>query len=111
LFERAIGPTKIAPAEVTTDQAPVDPAVLEDRRPAARHCTDQDANNRVEGDHGRPKARLGPVRGLKQDRGARVVLAGHAFVQNLRRGHYELAVDEPTNQRVAVAFDELVLAI
>jgi IS6 family transposase len=29
-FERAIGTTKIAPAWVTTDQAPVYPAVLED---------------------------------------------------------------------------------
>jgi hypothetical protein len=40
-----------------------------------------------------------------------VVIAGHAFVQDLRRGHYELAVEEPTNRRVAVAFDELALAI
>jgi transposase, IS6 family len=40
-----------------------------------------------------------------------VVIAGHAFVQNLRRGHYELAVEAPTNRRVAVAFDELVVAI
>jgi transposase, IS6 family len=40
-----------------------------------------------------------------------LVIVGHAFVQNLRRGHYELAVEEPTNRRVAVAFDELVLAI
>jgi transposase, IS6 family len=51
------------------------------------------------------------MRGRKQDRSARVIVAGHAFVQNLRRGHYELAVEEPTNRRVAVAFDELVLAI
>jgi IS6 family transposase len=51
------------------------------------------------------------MRGLKQDRRARVIIAGHAFVQNLRRGHDELAVEEPTNRRVAVAFDELVLAI
>jgi transposase, IS6 family len=62
-------------------------------------------------DHGRLKARLGPMRGLNQGRSARVVIAGHAFVQNLRRGHDELAVQEPTNRRVAVAFDELVLAI
>jgi hypothetical protein len=39
------------------------------------------------------------MRGLKQDRDAGVVIAGHAFVQNLRRGHYELAVDEPANRR------------
>jgi transposase, IS6 family len=87
------------------------PAVLEDLLPAAWHRTDQYANNRVECDHGKLKARLRPMRGLKQDRSARVVIAGHAFVQNLRRGHYELAVQEPTNRRVAVAFDELVLAI
>jgi hypothetical protein len=40
-----------------------------------------------------------------------VIIAGQALVPNLRRGHYELAVEEPTNRRVAVAFDELVLAI
>jgi hypothetical protein len=32
------------------------------------------------------------MRGLKQDRSARVVIAGHGFVQDLRRGHDELAV-------------------
>jgi transposase-like protein len=110
-FERAMGATKVTPIEVTTDQAPVDPAVLEELLPAAWHRIEQYANNRVECDHGRLKARLRPMRGLKQDRRARVVIAGHAFVQNLRRGQYELAVEEPTNRRVAVAFDELVLAI
>jgi hypothetical protein len=40
-----------------------------------------------------------------------VIIAGHGFVQNLRRGHYELAVVEPVNRRVAIAFNELVLAI
>ena len=110
-FERAIGTTKIAPAEVTTDQAPVYPAVLEELVPAAWHRTDRYANNRVECDHGRLKARLGPMRGLKQDRSARVIIAGHAFVQNLRRGHYELAVEKPANRRLAIAFDELTMAI
>jgi transposase, IS6 family len=51
------------------------------------------------------------MRGLKQDRSARIVIAGHAFVQNVRRGYYELAVEEPASRRVAVAFDELALAI
>jgi hypothetical protein len=45
------------------------------------------------------KARLRPMRGLKQDRSARVVIAGYAFIQHLRRGHYELAVEEPTSRR------------
>jgi IS6 family transposase len=44
-------------------------------------------------DHGRLKARLRPMRGLKRLRSARVICAGHAFVQNLRRGHYELGLD------------------
>jgi hypothetical protein len=51
------------------------------------------------------------MRGLQQDRSARVIIAGHALVQNVRRGHYELAVEEPANQRVAVAFDDLAMAI
>jgi transposase, IS6 family len=110
-FERAIDATKVAPAEVTTDQASVYLVVLVELLPAPWHRTDRYANNRVECDHGRLKARLRPMRGLKQDRRSRVIIAGHAFVQNVRRGHYELAVDEPANRRVAVAFDELALAI
>jgi IS6 family transposase len=110
-FERAIATTKVAPVEVVTDRAATYPVVLDELLPAAWHRTEQYADNRVECDHGRLKARLRPMRGLKQDRSARVIIAGHALVQNLRRGHYELAVEEPTNRRVAVAFDELVLAV
>jgi transposase, IS6 family len=110
-FERAIGATKITPVEVVTDQAPVYLAVLEEFLPAAWHRTEQYANNRVEADHGRLKARLRPMRGLKQDRSARVIIAGHAFIQNIRRGHYELAVEAPVNRRVAAAFDELALVV
>jgi transposase-like protein len=59
-FQQAIGATKVRPVEVTTDKAPVYPGVLEALVPAALHCTDQYANNRVECDHGRLKARLRP---------------------------------------------------
>jgi transposase-like protein len=110
-FKQAIGATKVTPAEVVTDRAPVYPSVLEALLPAAWHRTDQYANNRVEADHGRLKARLRPMRGLKQDRSVRVIVAGYAFVQNLRRGHYELAVEEPANRRLTVAFDELAMVI
>jgi transposase-like protein len=110
-FEQALGATKVTPAEVTTDRAPIYPIVLEDLLPTAWHRTDRYANNRLECDHGRLKARLRPMRGLKQDRSTRVIIAGHAFVQNLRRGHYELAAEEPAIRRLAVAFDELALAI
>jgi transposase, IS6 family len=70
-FERAIGTTSVAPVEVVTDQAATYPAVLEELLPTAWHRTDQYANNRVEADHGRLKARLRPMRGLKQDRSVR----------------------------------------
>jgi IS6 family transposase len=39
--------------------------VLEELLPATWHCTDQYAHNRLETDHGRVKARLRPMRGLK----------------------------------------------
>ena len=110
-LERAIGVTKVMPVEITSDQAPVYPAVLEELVPAAWHRTDRYGNNRVECDHGRLKARLRPMRGLKHDRSARVILAEHAFVQNIRSGHYELAVEEPATRRMAVAFDELAMTI
>jgi transposase-like protein len=110
-FKQAIDATRVRPVEVTTDKAPVYPGVLEALLPVAWHRTDQYANNGIECDHSRLKARLRPMRGLKQDRSARVVIAGHGFVQNLRRGHYELAVDEPAARRLAVAFDELAVAI
>jgi transposase-like protein len=110
-FQCAIGTMRVEPVEVVTDHAPVYPAVLEELLPVAWHRTDRYANNDIEADHGRLKARLHPMRGLKQDRNARIVIAGHGFVQNLRRGHYELAVEEPVARRLAVAFDELALAI
>jgi len=47
------------------------------------------------------------MRGLKHPRSARTVAAGHAFVQNLRRGHYELTAELPVHDRVRVAFAQL----
>jgi transposase, IS6 family len=41
----------------------------------------------------------------------RVVVAGHAFVQNLRRGHYNLGLDSPPATRLAAAFTELARAV
>ena len=51
------------------------------------------------------------MRGLKTDRNAAVIAAGHAFIQNLRRGHYELGGDETPKHRLAAAFDELARTI
>jgi IS6 family transposase len=57
------------------------------------------------------KARLRPVRGLKRHRSARILAAGHAFVQNLRRGHYDIATEVPSPHRLRAAFDDLALTI
>jgi transposase, IS6 family len=97
------------PTEVTTDRAQAYPRVLDELLPAACHVLEKYPNNPIEADHGRLKSRLRPMRGLKQLRCARVISAGHAFIQNLRRGHDELGVEEPL--RVAAAFDKLALAI
>ncbi len=52
------------------------------------------------------------MRGLRTDRTATVVIRGHAFIQNLRRGHYELGVEARHYLlRVAAAFDEITSAI
>jgi transposase-like protein len=99
------------PAEVTTDRAPVYPRVLDELIPSALHTVEQYANNPVEADHGRLKARLRPMRGLKRHRSARILAAGHAFVQNLRRGHYDIATEASSRHRLRVAFDDLALAI
>ena len=99
------------PAEVTTDRAPSYPRVLDELIPTALHTVEQYANNPVEADHGRLKARLRPMRGLKRHRSARILAAGHAFVQNLRRGHYDIATKVPSCHRLHVAFNDLAFAI
>ena len=85
--------------------------VVTELLPAALHDTTQYANNRVEADHGRLKARHRPMRGLKRDRTASIAIRGHAFIQNLRRGHYELGMDARPGLTLAAAFDELALVV
>jgi transposase, IS6 family len=109
-FIRALRGVTI-PAGVTTDRAPACPRVLDELLPSALHTVERYANNPVETDHGRLKARLRPMRGLKRHRSARILATGHAFVQNLRRGHYELATDVAARHRLRAAFDQLVMAI
>jgi hypothetical protein len=51
------------------------------------------------------------MRGLQTDRTAQVVIAGHAFVQNLRRGHYDIELGTAPATRLAAAFNELAGAV
>jgi hypothetical protein len=54
---------------------------------------------------------LGQMRGLKRLRSARMISSGHAFVQNIRRGHDELSVQLDPQHRLPAALAELALAI
>jgi transposase-like protein len=95
------------PSEVVTDRAWTLLAIINELIPGAFHDTEQSANNRIEADHGRLKSRLRPMRGLKRDHTARVIMRGHALMQNIRRGHYELGIETRPCRRVAGAFSEL----
>jgi transposase-like protein len=110
-FHRALHLLRVRPSEVVTDKAPTYPRVLDELLPAAWHHVEQYENNPIEADHSRLKHRLRPMRGLRTDRTAEVVISRIAFVQNLRRGHYELGVDTKPALRVAASFTELALAI
>jgi hypothetical protein len=74
--------------------------VLDELAPAAAHLTEQYGNNRIEADHGRLKARLRPMRGLKRLRSAaRIFLidapTGEPLVAAGRGGIGILNSDQP----------------
>jgi hypothetical protein len=51
------------------------------------------------------------MRGLQTDQTAQVVISGHAFMQNVRCGHYHPALDTPPATRLATALTELARAL
>jgi hypothetical protein len=51
------------------------------------------------------------MRGLRTDRTAEVIIAGHAFVHNLRRDHYDVALDTSPATRLTATITELARAI
>ena len=96
---------------MTTDRAASYPGVLDEFLPEVQPVAVRSANNRVEADHGRLKARLRPTRGLKRVGSVQNISAGHAFVQNLRRGHYDLATETGGHLRLAAVSTELGQAV
>ncbi len=79
-FSSAMAVTQPEPVEIITDRAYACVRVIEEVVPVAWHHVERYVNNPIECDHGRLKARLRPMRGLKRPRCARVIVAGHAFV-------------------------------
>ena len=51
------------------------------------------------------------MRGPKRLACARSIAAGHAFVPNLRRGHYAITAVRAVHDRVRAAFDELAACL
>ena len=79
--------------------------------PDAWHVVEQYANNPIEADHGRLKARNPTDARFERLRCAQVVCSGRALIQNLRRGHYELGLDAEPGRRLEAIFTELALTI
>jgi len=75
------------------------PRLFDELIPAAPHITEQYANNSVEADHGRLKARLRPMRGLHTFRSARNLTAACLYTH------------APPQHRLRAAFDQLVPVI
>lgn len=93
------------PGEVVTDRAWTMLAVVDELMPTV--FTTPSSTRTIGSRRSRPaQSRLRPMRGRKRDGNARVIIRGHAFMQNLRRGHYELGAGARTHRRVA-AFTEL----
>ena len=72
------------PGTVVTDRAAALAHVIAELTPAVKHNAEQYANNRIECDHGSLKARLRPMRGMKTNQTASVIIRGRAFIQNIR---------------------------
>jgi IS6 family transposase len=108
-FARALahGP---APIDVTTDRAPVYPRVVEDAAPGARQVVERYETNRVEADHGRLKARLRPMRGVKTVQSCRSSPRDTPSCRTCA-AHYEHTVDVAVHDRVRVAFTELAISL
>jgi hypothetical protein len=85
------------------------PQVLDQGR--VQQLTSAAANPRSVIDSFAVPGRRSPMRGLKRHRSARILAAGHALVQDLRRGHFELATDVRGRHRLREAFDQLAMTI
>jgi transposase, IS6 family len=110
-FRRAIDETGVTPTRVTTDKAKCYPPALRAVLPDVEHRTSKYLNNGMERDHGHLKQRFYPMRGFKQATSADTFSRGHALIQNLRNGFYDLTVMVPRVLRLATAWPQLAQAI
>jgi transposase-like protein len=109
-LRRALATPTGTPGEVVAAAVAVHPRMPGEPVASAGHPVERHANP-VETDHRRLQHRLRTMHGPRTDKAAQNVIAGHAFGQNLRRGHHELGFHARSMLRVAAAFTELTQAI
>ena len=86
------------PVEIVTDRAPALLAVVEELMPArftTRSSTRTTGSNATTADSRRDSVRCADSNATIR----REVMRGHAFMQNIRRGHYELGIDAGPSAR------------
>ena len=99
------------PVEVVTDRAPALRAAIEGLMPGrvSQHRAVREQPHRM---RPRPTQSPAPSDARTQTRpSARVIIRGHALMQNIRRGHYELGIDARHHRRIEAAFTELARTI
>ena len=100
----------VIPVEVTTDRAPAYPRVMDELIPSS--CTPWSDTPTTQS----RQITGGSKPGSGQCAGEAATLSadsrrGHAFVQNLRRGHYDIATHVSARHQLRTAFDELAVTI
>jgi transposase, IS6 family len=109
-FSRALA-SGSAPVEVVTDRAP---AYLRSSTSWSRR---RSHHRPVREQRGRVRPRPPESQDPTDARPQAIPISSHArrrscfLVQNLRRGHYDIATDLPARDRLAAAFNELILAL
>ncbi len=107
-FNKALRVTDGQVEWVTTDGDKALRKVVRGELGDVGHCTQRYANNRIEGDHSHLRARWRPMRGVKTDETAQIVIEGIGFVQNISRGFYTTTDDAAPRLRVKSLFDEIL---
>jgi hypothetical protein len=103
-FERAIESTGTTPRRVITDKAATYTPALATVVPGVLQRTGRNGTNGIERDHGFPRERLRPMRGVKSVVSAAIFSSGHALVRNIRGGFYSIVESVPQRLRLAWAW-------
>ena len=109
--EVAIASSGTTPRRVITDTAGAYPPALATAVPGVRQRTGRYRATGIERDHGCPKDRLRPMRGLESVVSATTFTRGHALARTIRRGFYRVVQAAPRPLVLAWTWDRLSEAV